>query len=110
MQDSGPAAVYNDTIHGLIRLRICGILSESGMTEFRVLRDSLGVADSVLSKHLKKLEQSGFVHLTKGTVDSRRRTWLTLTNGSPDMNVGQVGVLWRGRGCGVLVGERMGGP
>lgn len=31
-------------------------------------------------------------------------------SGSPDMSVGQVCVLWRGREFGRLVGERMGGP
>jgi len=37
--------------------------------KFQVLRDELGVSDSVLSKHLKQLEEAGYVAFRKGAVN-----------------------------------------
>jgi DNA-binding MarR family transcriptional regulator len=47
--------------------------------EFSVVRDALALSDSVLTKHLKVLEQAGFAGLRKGTVNTRTRTWVHLT-------------------------------
>ena len=70
---------FNELIHAPIRLRICAILAEVNEAEFGTVRDALGLSDSVLSKHLKVLEDAGYVSLRKGTVDTRTRTWATLT-------------------------------
>ncbi len=47
--------------------------------DFVVLREALGVSDSVLSKHLKVLDDAGYLVLTKSTVASRVRTRASLT-------------------------------
>jgi DNA-binding MarR family transcriptional regulator len=47
--------------------------------EFALLREETGVSDSVLSKHLKQLEEAGYLKVRKATVASRQRTWLSLT-------------------------------
>ena len=47
--------------------------------EFRVVRDAIGVSDSVLSKHIKRLEAVGYVTQRKTTVDGRQKTWVQLT-------------------------------
>jgi DNA-binding MarR family transcriptional regulator len=39
----------------------------------------LGVADSVLSKHLKVLQDAGYVTLSKPTGRGRVKTWASLT-------------------------------
>lgn len=70
---------FNETIHAPTRLRICSILAEVGEAEFGVLRDALSLSDSVLSKHVKVLEQAGFVTLRKGSVHGRTRTWVALS-------------------------------
>ncbi|WP_308292959.1 transcriptional regulator [Pseudarthrobacter sp. R1] len=70
---------FNETIHVPTRLRICALLAGAGEVEFGVVRDALALSDSVLSKHLKVLEQAGFVELRKGTVNTRTRTWVHLT-------------------------------
>lgn len=70
---------FSDIIHVPTRLRICAILAEAGEAEFGVVREALALSDSVLSKHLKVLEQAGFVGLRKGTVNTRTRTWVYLT-------------------------------
>jgi DNA-binding MarR family transcriptional regulator len=74
---------FNETIHAPLRLRICGLLRSVERLDFAVLRDTLGISDATLSKHLKVLSDSGFVAMTKASsparTDSRRITWLSLT-------------------------------
>lgn len=66
-------------IHGPKRLQICALLSPIKEAEFGVLRDELGVSDSVLSKHIKQLEDAGYVELRKGKMNGRQHTWAKLT-------------------------------
>lgn len=71
---------FDEIIHAPHRLRICAFLATLSEAEFGTLRDHLGVADSVLSKHLKVLAGAGYVELAKpvGT-GGRMRTWVSLT-------------------------------
>ncbi|TQS41888.1 transcriptional regulator [Cryptosporangium phraense] len=70
---------FDETIHAPNRLRICAFLDATSSTEFGVLRDLLGVADSVLSKHLKVLQDAGYVDIAKPTGRGRVKTWVSLT-------------------------------
>ncbi|MGA8114083.1 MAG: transcriptional regulator [Actinocatenispora sp.] len=76
-------AGFNETIHTPLRLRICGLLRSVDELDFAVLRDTLGVSDATLSKHLKVLSTAGLVASNKTAsalrADSRRITWLSLT-------------------------------
>ena len=72
-------AQLNTVIHAPNRLRICAFLTPLQEAEFQVLRDELGVSDSVLSKHLRKLEEAGYVAFRKGAVNGRQRMWAGLT-------------------------------
>ncbi|MBD1593692.1 ArsR family transcriptional regulator [Arthrobacter sp. S1_S22] len=81
MMDKPAAGLsFDEVIHGQVRLRICSILRQFGLAEFGFLRESLNVTDSTLSKHLKSLNQAGYVALTKRTVDTRSKTWAALTD------------------------------
>lgn len=71
--------VFDPVIHAPGRLQICAILSSVDDAEFALIRDRIGVSDSVLSKHLKQLEEAGYVALSKAPLDGRQRTWLRLT-------------------------------
>ena len=74
------APAFDEIIHAPNRLRICAMLAPLAEAEFRALRDELGVADSVLSKHLKVLADAGYVTLSKPRGPSgRARTWASLT-------------------------------
>lgn len=73
------APVFDTVIHAPGRLQICAILSSVADAEFAMIRDALKVSDSVLSKHLKQLEEAGYVALSKATQDGRQRTWAGLT-------------------------------
>jgi len=72
-------ARFDPVIHAIGRLQICAILSGVDQAEFSLLRERLGVSDSVLSKHLKLLEEAGYVALTKAAQEGRQRTWGSLT-------------------------------
>ena len=72
-------ARLDPVIHGPNRLRICALLSPLKEAEFAVLRDELGVSDSVLSKHIKQLEDAGYLKLRKGALNGRQHTWAKLT-------------------------------
>ena len=69
----------NEVIHAPNRLQICAFLSGVSQAEFGTIRDMLGVADSVTSKHLKVLEHAGYLTLSKPTGKGRVKTWAALT-------------------------------
>lgn len=73
------APAFNPVIHAPGRLQICGILSSVDEAEFAHIRDRIEVSDSVLSKHLRLLEEAGYVKLTKAPFEGRQRTWVGLT-------------------------------
>jgi DNA-binding MarR family transcriptional regulator len=70
---------FDPVVHAPPRLQICGLLSSVDTMEFAAVRDSVGVSDSVLSKHVKQLEEAGYVKVGKATIASRQRTSLALT-------------------------------
>jgi DNA-binding MarR family transcriptional regulator len=73
------APKFDPVIHAPGRLQICALLSAAEEAEFAMIRDAIEVSDSVLSKHLKQLEEAGYVRPRKATSDGRQRTWLSLT-------------------------------
>lgn len=70
---------FDETIHSPRRLSICAFLATADEVEFAVIRDSLGVTDSVLSKHLRVLIDANYVTSRKTLGIGRPRTWLRLT-------------------------------
>ena len=72
-------AELNDVIHAPNRLQICAFLNPLDTAEFKVLKEAIGVSDSVLSKHIKQLEDAGYVKLKKRKKDGRQHTWVGLT-------------------------------
>lgn len=55
-------------------------LAATDRAEFRFLRDTIEVSDSLLSKHVITLEEAGYVRVEKAFVGKRPRTWLALTD------------------------------
>ncbi len=70
---------FDAVIHAPGRLQICAILSSVDDAEFAMIRDAIKVSDSVMSKHLKQLEEAGYVKLSKAAENGRQRTWIALT-------------------------------
>lgn len=86
---------FNSIIHAPNRLQICSLLAPLEDAEFQLIRDQLGISDSVLSKHLKQLEDAGYVKQRKEKVNGRQRTWLYLTNAGRNAFKGHVAELKR---------------
>ena len=55
-------ATFDTVIHAPNRLQICALLDTTKELEFQIIKEQLEVSDSVLSKHLKVLEDAS-LHL-----------------------------------------------
>ena len=87
------APAFDETIHNPVRLRACAMLAGLDFAAFPVLREELGVSDSVLSKHLATLEAVGYVTLAKATSEGRLRTSVSLTPTGRKAYAGHVAAL-----------------
>ncbi|TFV48524.1 transcriptional regulator [Blastococcus sp. TF02A_35] len=70
---------FDPVVHAPPRLQVCGLLAVVETMDFATVREQVGVSDSVLSKHVKQLEEAGYVRVHKATRASRVRTSLSLT-------------------------------
>jgi DNA-binding MarR family transcriptional regulator len=70
---------FDPVIHAPARLQIMAVLAGVQDAEFSLLRDTVQVSDSVLSKHLAQLADAGYVNLRKAALGGRQRTWASLT-------------------------------
>ena len=89
----GSAARFDEVVHAPNRLQICAMLSAVDSADFATVRDGLGVADSVLSKHVRVLHEAGYVAIHKATSASRVRTSLSLTEAGRAAYEGHVAAL-----------------
>ena len=87
------AARFDEIVHAPNRLQICAILSAVSSADFATVRDGLGVADSVLSKHIRILHEAGYIDVHKATCASRVRTSLSLTKAGRAAYDGHVAAL-----------------
>ncbi|GIH09309.1 MarR family transcriptional regulator [Rhizocola hellebori] len=86
-------ARFDEVVHAPHRLRICAFLSAASSVEFSALRELLGVADSVVSKHLKVLQDAGYVAVSKPTGLGRVKTWIEFTPTGRAAYTGHVAAL-----------------
>jgi len=87
---------FDDEIHAPVRLRICGMLAPARAIDFATIRDTLGLADSVVSKHVARLEAVGYVTTAKKSTDGgRSHTWISLTRAGRVAFAGHVAALRR---------------
>lgn len=86
---------FDAVIHPPGRLQICAVLSSIAEAEFAMLRETLEVSDSVLSKHLKLLEVHDYVAIRKASAAGRQRTWISLTSAGRKAFAAHVAELHR---------------
>jgi len=86
-------ARFDELIHAPLRLRICASLAPVDRAEFSHLKQNLGVADSVLSKHLKQLGDAGYVDIERFTKLGRSHVRVSLTTAGRRAYVGHVAAL-----------------
>ena len=72
-------AALVDAFHAPARFAIMASLVGVDKAEFSLVRDTVGVSDSVLSKQASALETAGHLTVIKGYVGKRPRTWFALT-------------------------------
>jgi DNA-binding MarR family transcriptional regulator len=75
-----PRHQLDDLLTHAVRFSVAAALAGVRSAEFALVRDSVEVSDSVLSKQVALLEQAGLVEVTKKRVGRRVRTWLALTD------------------------------
>lgn len=78
MSQFDPASLQ-DIIHGRARLAVLAYLTTVKDSDFVPLRDQINISDGNLSQHLKKLEEAGYVSLTKSFEHGKGRTVIRLT-------------------------------
>ncbi|MFD8531455.1 winged helix-turn-helix domain-containing protein [Streptosporangium canum] len=74
-----PRMGLDAVIHPPIRFSVIAILSRHRNFEFGKMCDAVGISAAVLSKHMTSLEAAGYIHVQKGYVGRRPRTWLSIT-------------------------------
>ena len=70
---------FDPIIHAPNRLQICAFLAPLEEAEFQVLREEIGVSESVLSKQISQLLNAGYIRVRKAAVNGRQRKWAQLT-------------------------------
>ena len=76
------AIVLNETIHQSTRLRIMTILvsqPEADRFAYTFIQQSLELTGGNMTAHLRKLEEAGYLIMTKEFQDSKPRTWVQAT-------------------------------
>lgn len=83
----------DEVIHGRVRLGVMAYLSGAEAADFNELKARLGVTDGNLSVHLRKLEEAGFVEVTKSFQGRRPLTRARLTETGRDAFVAYLDAM-----------------
>lgn len=100
-----PRHRLDEVIHQPVRFSVVATLAASTEAEFAFVRDAVQVPDSALSKHVAVLERAGYVHVRKGYVGKRPRTWLSLTRAGRAAFEGHLETLRQIAAAGSLTGS-----
>jgi DNA-binding MarR family transcriptional regulator len=74
-----PSMQLDRVIHEKGRMAIMSLLAANAELSFTEMRDTLQMTDGNLSVHLKTLQESGYVAVTKSYHDKKPLTTCTLT-------------------------------
>jgi DNA-binding MarR family transcriptional regulator len=88
-----PRHQLDDRIHTPVRFSLMAALAATGEVDFKALRETLEVSESLLSQHIRVLEEAGYLNVRKGFVGKRPRTWLSLTTEGQQAFDGHVETL-----------------
>ncbi len=79
---TGEEIFLDEIIHQPTRLRMMTMLvsqPEGGRLAYGFVQKTLGLTGGNLTTHLRKLEDAGYLVMTKEFVDSKPRTWIQAT-------------------------------
>ena len=88
-----PIQGLDDVVHQRNRLGILAVAQEASKVEFGFLKETLGLTDGNLSRHLQVLEEAGYVEVEKGYSGRRPRTWVRITRAGRKAFAREVGSL-----------------
>ncbi len=69
----------DDVLHSRIRLAVVSLLARCEEAEFTWLREAVGATDGNLTTHCRKLEDAGYILISKRFVDRKPVTFYSLT-------------------------------
>ncbi len=75
-------ANLNEIIHQPVRLRVMAVLmslNDETQVSFNYLKDVLNLTDGNLGAHLRKLEEAGYLDITKTFVNNKPHTYVEVT-------------------------------
>lgn len=75
---------FDPLVHSRIRLSVLAILVSVDDAEFTYLRDQVRATDGNLGAHLRKLEDGGYVQVTKHFVNRKPHTRYRVTSAGRD--------------------------
>jgi DNA-binding MarR family transcriptional regulator len=90
---SHPAQSVDDVVHQRNRLAILAVVREAPKVEFGFLKETLGLTQGNLSRHLQVLEDAGYVGIEKGYKGRRPRTWIRITRGGKKAFAAEISAL-----------------
>jgi DNA-binding MarR family transcriptional regulator len=88
-----PAGELNDVVHQRVRLGILAVLAEAKRADFTFVRDSLGLTDGNLARHLQVLERAGYITTEKAFERRKPRTWVRVTRQGTDALAQEIAAL-----------------
>lgn len=100
-----PHPLFDELIHERTRLQLCGLLAAVVEAEFATLRDSLGVSDSALSKHLRALDEAGYATTRRIREGARTFTLVAMTDEGRHAFCGHVAAIQRLAGVASMRGK-----
>lgn len=90
---SHPTSRLDPAIHQPTRLGILTAVCETKRVDFVSLRDLLDLTDGNLSRHLKTLENAGYLKLDKTYEGRRPRTWISATRAGRKALAAEIATL-----------------
>ena len=93
MADDFDIARIDEVIHGRVRLGIMAYLSGAETADFNTLKARLQTTDGNLSVHLRKLEDAGFVTVTKSFQGRKPLTEAVMTEAGRDAFVAYLDAM-----------------
>ena len=74
------ADAINDLIHGRVRLAAMAYIAGAGYADFTAIKKAVNTSDGNMSVHLRKLEDAGYLAVTKGYNERKPQTIYALTD------------------------------
>jgi DNA-binding MarR family transcriptional regulator len=90
-----PRLELSEVLHQPVRFSIAAALAHTESMDFKDIRNTVQISDSVLSKQLAILEKAGFVEIRKAFVGKFPRTSVKLTAAGKTTWAGHLDTLRR---------------